>query len=102
MPEPPPLLSRKEVAFAFGRDRVTVWRWECEGLRFRDGRVTEAEVAWFLEQRDAARRLKMGVPEFLALPRPALEHLLRAALCVPADATSCNIATGDSFPDPGI
>lgn len=56
---PGKLLSRKEVAHRFERDRTTVWRWEGEGLTFRNGRITEAEVAWFLELRDAAKTLML-------------------------------------------
>lgn len=80
IPSSDALLTRKEVCFFFRRDRTTVWRWEREGLRFRDGRVTAAEVAWFLERRDAALMLGIKVRVFMAKPRKVQEKLLTAAV----------------------
>ncbi len=77
---PNELLTRKEVAFLFKRERTTVYRWEREGLKFRDGRITAAEVVWFLEQRDAARALGMEVRDFLEKPREVREKLMEAAI----------------------
>jgi len=96
-PEPtldgaPELLTRKEVVFHFRRDRTTVWRWQSEGAPFIDGRIKLTELVWWLEQRDAAKRLGIAPKVFFAKPRKVREQLLKVAL---VDATLCNISAVD-------
>ena len=85
----PELLSRKEVCFHFKRERTTVWRWEQEGLIFRDGRITYSEVVWFLERRDAAVQLGMKVAVFMRKPRKVQERLLAAAVALRESQGQC-------------
>lgn len=81
--------------FHFRRDRTTVWRWEKEGLKFVDGRISGSALAWWLEQRDAAKRLGISVKAFMKKPRRVREALLRAATI---DATLCNTSAVDAKP----
>lgn len=94
-PHHPELLTRKEVCYEFKRDRTTVWRWEGEGLKFIDGRVSAAAVVWFLEQRDAAKILGIKPREFFRKPREVREKLLAAAVEAAAYGTSGGRRTGE-------
>jgi hypothetical protein len=105
-------MSRKEIADHFERDRVTVYRWERDGLKLVDGRGTVGEVAWFLELRDSAKTLRIDPRKVVLLPRDDQVRLIARALEVRtevaapgtrgrpaigrADATSCNIADQDT------
>ncbi len=81
MPHPlDELLSRKEIAAYFGRDRITVYRWEQDGLRFVGGRATVSKVSWFLELRDAAREVGYDCQRLVAATREEQERVLRLAL----------------------
>ena len=71
------LLTSKEVCFILGRSRTTLWRRKLEGAPFVDGRIGDATLAWWLERRDAARKLKMPVRVFLRLRRRDQERLLK-------------------------
>ena len=75
----PPLLNRQEVCALYRIDRTTLFRWERGGLKIVGGRVPAMEVAWWLEQRDAARVLHIDVKQFLKYPRSVREKLLAAA-----------------------
>jgi hypothetical protein len=76
------LLSRKDILRIFGWNRSTLWRREREGLPIIAGRIGENKLAWWLEQRDAAKRLGIPVRTFLHHPREIRETLLAAALQV--------------------
>lgn len=73
------LLTRKEVCALRRIVPSTLWRWEREGLTFVRGRISEMQLAWWLEQADAAKKLGMKVPAFLSLPREEREKLLLKA-----------------------
>ncbi|MGA3170337.1 MAG: hypothetical protein ABSE62_04930 [Chthoniobacteraceae bacterium] len=79
------LLTSKEVCFVLKWSRSTLWRRKLEGLPFAGGRISAPRLAWWIEQRDAARMLKMDVKRFLKLPRSRKERLLARA-----GATKCD------------
>lgn len=94
----PEILTRKEVCYYFDCERTTVWRWEKEGAPFIGGRVRLTELVWWMEQREAAKRLGIPVLVFLEKPRQVREKLIQVALL---DATLCNIPAVDGNPRKG-
>ena len=80
MPSRQPPLTVKELCYEFGVERTTVWRWKTEGAPFVGNRITQSEIVWWLEQRDAAKLLGITPRAFLASPREVREKLLEAAV----------------------
>ena len=72
-------MTRKEFCASRGMHPSTLRRWERQGLTVIMGRITEQDVAFWAEQRDAARALGMKVLEFMAQPREQREKLLAEA-----------------------
>ena len=64
----PGRLCRKQIAAHYGVGRTTVWRWEREGLHLHHGGATVRELEWFHLQRDLAKREKIPVKTFFAMP----------------------------------
>lgn len=76
------LRTRKEICYLFKIERTTLWRYEKEGCPVVGGRISMQRFAWWLEQRDAAKKLGIATRKFLAMPREAREHLLAAAVVI--------------------
>jgi predicted DNA-binding transcriptional regulator AlpA len=75
-----PLLTAKEVCFTLGWSRTTLWRRKREGCPFVGGRIGSVTLAWWMELRDAARKLGLPVQAVWRLPRRRQEEvLIRAA-----------------------
>lgn len=74
------LLTRKEVRSLRGIHPTTLYRWEKDGLLFLKGRISEADLVFFLERAEAARKLGMKAREMMTLPRREQERLLARAL----------------------
>lgn len=71
-----PVMTFKEVCFVVGWSRTTLWRRRNEGCPFVGGRINSTTLSWWIEQRDAARKLGMTVKKFLTLSRKRRERLL--------------------------
>ncbi|MDR3406360.1 MAG: hypothetical protein P4L99_28000 [Chthoniobacter sp.] len=73
------ILTQKEAAFALRRSRTTLWRRKREGLPFVDGRIGAETLAWFMEVRDAAKKLGKPIKDVMQWPRDRQEQLLKQA-----------------------
>jgi hypothetical protein len=73
------LLYAKQVCSILGWSRVTLWRRKCEGMPFVDGRIGDVTLAWWMELRDAARKMGRPIAKVWKWPRWRQERLLREA-----------------------
>lgn len=70
------MLTIKELCYVFKISRWTVRRRKQEGCPIHGGRIPASVYAWWMEERDAARRAGLAVRAWLALGAKERQSIL--------------------------